>query len=302
LPQHPILLSAMGQSIQESGLDFTELLYKKMTKKLKDIALEESNLLHRYQKCIQVILPVIEELKQFIIGYTFQSIEEEITFFKYVKPKFFSQLIFYVRIFNIKSHCLGIDKAAQEKYIHKELQRLRYYLLQNQFFLCYYLTGATYLDNKYFVRGSYDLHLFTDDFIFNTDAQFSTSHDYYVARIVATKRLQKKLKFILSRLENPPLTSHQPPLPWKTRFTWTHSKTALIELMYALQSAGVFNNSTADIKQIASCFEWIFNVDLKNYYRTFLEIRSRKANRTAFLDLLKERLIKRMDEADEHMR
>jgi hypothetical protein len=72
--------------------------------------------------------------------------------------------------------------------------------------------------------------------------------------------------------------------------------------MYALQSAGVFNNSTADIKQIASCFEWIFNVDLKNYYRTFLEIRSRKANRTAFLDLLKERLIKRMDEADEHMR
>jgi hypothetical protein len=48
---------------------------------------------------------------------------------------------------------------------------------------------------------------------------------------------------------------------------------------------------------LASYFESVFNVDLGDIYRTYLEIRERN-NRTQFLDELKEKLIKKMDEDD----
>lgn len=50
----------------------------------------------------------------------------------------------------------------------------------------------------------------------------------------------------------------------KPVLTSAGSKTALIELLYALQSTGVFNNASADVKQIATYFQETFNVELGN--------------------------------------
>ena len=50
---------------------------------------------------------------------------------------------------------------------------------------------------------------------------------------------------------------------------------------------------------MASACEQIFNIDLGDFYRTFLEIRSRKINQTKFIDKLKESLIHRMGQSDE---
>ena len=83
------------------------------------------------------------------------------------------------------------------------------------------------------------------------------------------------------------------------KLTWTAPKVALIELLYALQSEKVFNNGSTDLKEIAEYLENIFNVDLGQYRRTFLEIRVRKTERTKFLNTLKETLEKRMNNSDE---
>lgn len=81
---------------------------------------------------------------------------------------------------------------------------------------------------------------------------------------------------------------------------WTGSKASLIELVYALQCGGVFNNGNADLKQIATYFEQAFDVELGNYYRVFQDFRIRKNSRTQFIDELKKVLEKRMDDTDEH--
>lgn len=80
---------------------------------------------------------------------------------------------------------------------------------------------------------------------------------------------------------------------------WTGSKVALVELLYALHTEGVFNNGTSDLKDIAEYFENIFNIDLGQYHRAFLEIRMRKSDQTKFLNSLKETLIKRMEKTDD---
>lgn len=89
------------------------------------------------------------------------------------------------------------------------------------------------------------------------------------------------------------------PFQKQSRLFWTANKTDLIELIYALQSSGAINSGTADIKEVASACEHIFNIDLGDFYRTFLEIKSRKINQTKFIDNIKESLLKRIEDSDE---
>ena len=49
--------------------------------------------------------------------------------------------------------------------------------------------------------------------------------------------------------------SEKSPRKPNVKLTWTGSKVALIELIYALHTEGVFNNGAADLKNIAEYFE-----------------------------------------------
>ena len=85
----------------------------------------------------------------------------------------------------------------------------------------------------------------------------------------------------------------------RSKLFWTGNKTDLIELIYALQSSGAINSGSSDIKDIAIMCEQMFNINLGDYYRTFLEIRLRKINQTKFIDKLRDALLQKMDELDE---
>ncbi len=160
-------------------------------------------------------------------------------------------------------------------------------------FYKYYRTNNSFIDEKLFVRSKYDIKLSLDTFYFEADHSFSTSHDYKVAKIMANNLIQVYLEDQLHNTVYRNKSTEQPKL------NWTGSKTALIELIYALHSQGVLDNGNADIKIIAKTIERAFNVDLGDFYHTFMEIKSRKINRTKFLDSLRERLLKKMDEEDE---
>jgi len=58
------------------------------------------------------------------------------------------------------------------------------------------------------------------------------------------------------------------------------------------------SDGTAGIKEMASACEEIFDLNLGNVYRTFLEIRERKIDQTKFIDRLKTTLLRRMEETD----
>jgi len=103
----------------------------------------------------------------------------------------------------------------------------------------------------------------------------------------------------ISKLENKEV-SNIAVIPFRKTQKWTGSKVALIELIYALHTEGVFNQGASELKEVATFFEEAFEVDLGQFNRTFLEIRARKSERTKFLNTLKEKLILRMDDADEN--
>ena len=274
-------------------MDETNKFYNETLKRLETaingLEIEADNLLHQIEAIISTITQCLSEVKEYVLKTGFRDEEAEICFFKHQKPAIVAKLIYYNSIYKIEAKRPYGGKEVLEEYFNKELSKLKRFFDNNMAFYSYYRTDSTYLDHTYFVRGKHNVQLSLDTFYFETDHSFSTSHDYKVAKIIANDLIQDYLEDQLSKTA----TSDKP-----TTLHWTGSKTALTELIYALHSQGIFNNANADIKPIVKVFESTFNVDLGDFYHTFLELKSRKMNRTKFLDSLKESLIKKMDEQD----
>ncbi|GAB3353835.1 hypothetical protein GCM10027566_14460 [Arachidicoccus ginsenosidivorans] len=57
-------------------------------------------------------------------------------------------------------------------------------------FYKYYRTNSSYMDDKYFIRGNYDIKYTLDSYYFESDSRFSTSHDFKVSKILANDLIQ----------------------------------------------------------------------------------------------------------------
>jgi len=279
-------------------LETVARLLNDLEDQLKFIDLEQDDPIKCAQLSIDVSLKAVEKLKNILLKHKFKSQGEEIRFFKETKPKFLAPLIYHLKVYKIESRKPNGSDKIRRKYLVNELDRLKHYFDSNLDFYRYYRTQSNYLDHKYFLRGKFDIRLTVDSFFFEADERVSTSHDFKVAKILAHDRLQVYLEEELSNLDRKETSMISQDLQ-KVRLSWTESKTALIELIYALHSQGAVDNGKADIKDIATLFENLFGVELGDYYRTFLEIRVRKTGRTKFIDSLQQSLVKRMDEADD---
>ncbi|MGV8963379.1 MAG: RteC domain-containing protein [Candidatus Saccharimonadaceae bacterium] len=262
----------------------------KLDKVINELELEADSSIQRIEAIIWLIVECLAEVKEHILKNEFQNVDEEVHFFKHQKPLIVSKLIYYNAIYKIEAKKPYGAKPIR-KYLNKELKKLKRFFDSNLDFYKYYRSNNSFLDEIFFVRGKHDIKLWLDTFYFETDQSFSTSHDYKVVKIIVNDLKQVYVENQLNA-KNYNKTSHKSPL------TWTGNKTALTELIYALYSQGVFENGNVDIKVISKTFEKTVNIDLGDFYHTFMELKSRKINRTKFLDNLRDALIKKMDEQD----
>lgn len=268
-----------------------------LNSKLHAIDIEETYLILKAQKSIICIRDILSKLRTFIVGYTFKNEEEEIYFFKVIKPEIVSQLIYHVKINNFESKRPLGSLDIQQNYILKELEKLTFYFSNHLEFYRYYRMNSTFLDDKFFVRGREDLHLHLENLMVHIDPEFSTSQDYMVAKIKANDRLEVYLKTELEILSKKASNSYwlQPSSLNNNLFHWTDSKTALVELIYAICASGSLNHGKCEIRELTVFFEQIFNVRLTDIYRTYLEIKVRSIP-TKYIDNLKTALLRKLEE------
>lgn len=263
---------------------------------LKKIEEEEINQIVKTEKSINCISQCLSQLKEYICNNPFQSKEEEIYFFKHTKPSIYFNLIYFAEVFRIESRCPLGSKNCKKKYLLKFLKKHRMFFKENIDFYTYYRSQSTHLDEKYFLRENMDFRLNLDDVVFIADPAFSTSHDYKVAKIMAIEKLNTYINHELQKLKK--VGEHTADDCQKKKYDWTDPKIAMTELIYALFANGSINNGSVDIKEIVQLFESIFNIDLGDFYRTFLEIKTRQ-NPTKFLDALRASLSRKIEEKDE---
>lgn len=263
--------------------------------------LENGNgdVLFKAEKGIAIVEKCIRKLQKQVTGKTFATQSDEIYFFKHVKPQIISKLIYYARLFSIESKRPRGNNYAQIKYLQNQIDKLQAFFNDNLEFYNYYRRGAMSMDEQYFVRGNRDLRMPLESFHFLIDDQFSTCQDGTVATIMAYDMLIVYLRKEVDDLNNNMEPTKNTIMEKPSKLFWTGSKTDLIELLYALHASESINGGTVDIKEMASHFEHFYNVDLGNYYHTFIEIRSRKTSKTRFMDKLIQLLNQRMESLDE---
>lgn len=274
--------------------NFTQKLESDLTCKINFITLQESSIIEQSAQCMDEVSAAMTKLKNFTLKYRFASEEEEIHFFKNEKPKFLSKLIYYTEIFQMESRKPYAGKDIQINYYNDLLARLHRFTEYNLDFYKYYRGNLTYYDSLYFLRGKLDLKLVASSTASQFDSKFATNHDFTVAKIMANDMLQLFLTEQIEKVKGHAIIPQNsiPGIPW------TETKTALIELIYALHFSGSIANGEMEIKEIVQIFEKMFEVELGDVYRTFTDIKLR-TNPTKYLDSLKscltERLVMQMD-------
>jgi hypothetical protein len=278
---------------------FVYNLKERISADIQDIEASSSDILQESLRKIQVLENAFEELRSFIDDYIFKSELEEIHFFKEVKPRMFSQLVYCNKLYTIEIRMPAGSIHDKQIYLESMLGRIKYFFDMNFDFYQYYRSGNTHLDKYYFLRGKKDIQLILDSFYFERNANFSTSHDFKVAKILANEMLTVYLNNKLLRLEQQPQYSIKDNTGYmKGKHTWTGSKTDLVEMLYGIHLKGCLNNGNIDLKELADYFGIMLNTDLKDIYRIYLNLRSRKGSRTQFLDCMIDALNKKMDEDD----
>ena len=200
-------------------------------------------------------------------------------------------------IYRIASQAPIGGASILKNYYEAEQANIKDFFDKNLDFYQYYRTNSTFLDEKYFLRGNVDFKINLNNYYFEFDPKFSTTQDCKVALIMANDLLSIYIDKKIIELEKALNGIYTTQI---SKLQWTASKVALIELIYALQTEGVFNNGTANVKDNANRFPETFNVDLGQYRRMFLDIRTRKDDRAKFINTLKDKLLLRMEETDEN--
>lgn len=252
-------------------------------------------LIFRAHACIKLCKEVLSTLRNEIAENGFNNLSEEIHFFKNIKPIPLSKLIYFSELATLDYHLSKISTCQQKKLIKLQLKKTHQFFIRNIDFGQYIEMKYTHLDEHYFTRKSNTFCAFHNFSICDIDADFSTPKDNLLAHFKAygelTSYLRKKLNTLSSTAPETITQQHS--------LKWIGNKIDLIELIYAIHASGAIKSGTG-IKEVAEACEELFEINLGNYYRKFLELRNRKlVERTRFIDYLKESLIQKMEKADE---
>ncbi|MGH2565003.1 MAG: RteC domain-containing protein [Ginsengibacter sp.] len=124
------------------------------------------------------------KLKQTLHEHVFNTPDDEIAFYKYIKPKFTSH-IEYLTLVNHALLFIPKQKDFQLEYWEYEAERLERFTEKNKAFVEYYTKQSNQHDLQYFLPANYDLANYIVSKPYEVDGEFMTSHDHLVASFLA---------------------------------------------------------------------------------------------------------------------
>lgn len=273
-------------------MPFAELS-ERFDRELETIKETPSNILEQSTMAIKLCREFLQILKFKVLKDGFETNNEEIKFFKYIKQSPLSSLIYYSEIRSFEMQFPKADIDCQQKHIKKKIQKINKFFLYNMDFEQYIGSNFTHLDTQYFTRDFLEEYHFSSSKFYFQDPDFSTSRDMLLGKIKAYALFIIYLRNRLAR-KNGDHSQYS----FNANLKWTASKSALTELVYALHHSKVINNGNVEIKDIAQSMQYLFNFDLSDFYKTYSEIKSRKKSRSKFLDELSNNLLSQIDSSE----
>lgn len=281
--------------IQELG----KRLLKQLETELEETAIQVSDPLTKLTATLKPIRQSLRKLRLYLDDHPFSSLEEEIHFFKNIKPEFYKWQIYFSELFTIESGLPLVDVEAQRLWFENELIYMERFFKQYSFQYQYYKLGATELDSLYFVRGVENTSLLMPN-VSELDPVFSTASDYLFAKIKAFELLRDWLLERINYLKKNPLVSYQPGSEME-QMRWTGDSINLAELAFGIHRTGQLNNGTATVGSIFRWLEDKLQINIGIPSKRLSEIRRRTSiSRTRYLDEMIDEVVRKMDKEDEY--
>lgn len=279
-----------------------EKMMQEVDRRVSDIDLNGKHIINDCKEIIGFLKENLNRLRRIVESNSFHDEAEEIIFFKYKKPMLLGRLLYFYKILRIESQ-RPIEEEDLDAYYGKQQEELKLFFDRHLAFFQYYRSGVTHLDGYYFVRGKQESIVDIDVCHFDDDTTFSTGYDHLVARIVAMEMLYAFLSARRTCLQKNEMEDHIEMLKSKGSYQWTGNAIELVELIYGLNEMGCINNGEAPINELAAFAGTLFGVDIRDCYSAYTDMKHRKnESRTYFLDKMRERLNKRMQQDDEKER
>jgi len=276
----------------------SQLLSKKLLEDLDEIRVQNENILERAWRSIKACRNLLTVYKNEILSKEFKTIKEEIQFFKETKQVPLIRLIYFSEIYSFEVQFPKGDKDCQLKFLKKKINKLNRFFLYNIDFGRYVNSGATHFDKEYYTRDYLEtFHITTSKFYFQ-DPDFCTPRDMLLGKYKAYDCLVTYFDEKKDRVHNGLNGKHERIKPME-KIDWPFSNTDYVELLYALCSKGLGKRNNQGIMQVSKKLEQIFNIEPKDIYKTFQDIKNRKKSRTLFLDNLSTSLLSEMNRSEE---
>ena len=96
-----------------------------LTEQLNFIDIEIDNQISQCEEAIEICIKALDNIKKIVQKINFGSQEDEIKFFKEMKPNILSKLIYYNAIYNIEAKKPYGGERILKKYLNNELSKLR---------------------------------------------------------------------------------------------------------------------------------------------------------------------------------
>lgn len=242
----------------------------------------ENSTTSTYEKCstkIELCQQLVRDLRATYISNTPEEVEEQIQFFKEIKPTFTAELKYQTLRFEYFRKTPKGSLKSKKQYINKCLDITSRSAAKYNDFNTYIQSGSTQLDKFFFAHRNFDPKVHAG-LKHPHDIDFSSPGDHTLSFLQANDRFAEFLIREQLALKNPRLDPS-----WESQISlqWNRSKTELVELIYALHSSKSVNGS---LSNIVEAMEQTFNIDIGNTYRIFTDIKLKK-NPTTLLDHMK---------------
>jgi hypothetical protein len=271
---------------------FTSELLKTLHVELQVASSQANNNLQQFDRSYHITVQKINQLKEFMQSYTFKNREEEIRFFKEIKPSFQKEAIYYSELFIIEAEKPMVSEENQKNYYAKVFDRLALYFDQNREFFNYYRAGKDSMDESYFLRNAVAIPL-REAYALDLDTNFSTLYSQSLAHFQAYEQLCAYLTTSYYRKGD---LAEAVAGKEKDELIWTATDVALVETGAALYYGGAINHGTGGLRKVISGLEAVFNVKTGNTSRVLLGMSLRKKDLAPFLRRIMDTFIRKAEE------
>ncbi|MBK8516680.1 MAG: RteC domain-containing protein [Saprospiraceae bacterium] len=201
--------------------------------------------------------------------FEFSTIEDEIRYYKFIKPQFYKYGVFYKSIYKIVSrYPVGLKKGSK-KYYFDCLKDVKDTFDRQVDMFEYYRGGYVNNDHVIFRKNFEERNIFAV-------LQGTQMIEDFLHNATDPRTFEEKLK------DYP-------------KYKWTGTKIEAVVLVNVLVKGGKINNGNVSIKEIIDYFSVMFDIDLKDCYKKYKDAKG-AGDPFKFLDYLKEVFAKDVEE------